>query len=214
MGLQVHMYDTCLSGKQCSSRKNSPDSVPLSSASHMTSTSSEQQSKASRPRARAIGERRDKSKRRRNRQQKGLDPASVCKALVALGKAGKADEAESLWNKCEANGMLADEKLVGTLCANFAEAAEPEKIKIAISKGKHAGLFPIPSAYSSLIKAYGQCQQWRQVREVLIEMIQSRVPINRLHYMSALRSYHRNNQCQEAEWLLNEMISQKCELIL
>ena len=68
-GLQVHMYDTCLSGKQCSSRKNSPDSVPLSSASHMTSTSSEQQSKASRPRA--IGERRDKSKRRRNRQQKG-----------------------------------------------------------------------------------------------------------------------------------------------
>ncbi|KAL0027552.1 hypothetical protein WJX77_010406 [Trebouxia sp. C0004] len=141
----------------------------------------------------------------------GLDPASICRALVALGKAGKADEAESLWNQCEANGMLADEKLVGALCANFAEAAEPEKIKIAISKGKKAGLFPIPSAYSSLLKAYGQCQQWPQVREVLIGMIQSGVPINRLHYMAALRAYHKNNRCSEAEFLLTEMISQNCE---
>ncbi len=160
--------------------------------------------------------------------------------------------------------MLADEKLVGALCANFAEAAEPEasasllsrlcmsqvrtepavplaclprsshqlysmlheskciatvlnkqahssqdethemlvglqKIKIAISKGKQAGLFPIPSAYSSLLKAYGQCQQWHQVREVLIGMIQSGVQINKLHYLAALRAYHKNNRCCEAE---------------
>ncbi len=74
-----------------------------------------------------------------------------------------------------------------------------QKIEIAISKGKQAGLFPISSAYSSLLKAYGQCRQWPQVREVLIGMIQSGVPISKLHYKTALRAYHQNNRSFEAE---------------
>lgn len=54
---------------QRNSKKDSPDSLPSSSASHMTSKSSKQQQ--STPKATAIGNKGDQSKRRHNRQQKG-----------------------------------------------------------------------------------------------------------------------------------------------
>ena len=57
--------------QQRNSKKNSPDSLPLSSASHMTLKSSKQHYKASRPRARANRGKGDKSRSKHKRQQKG-----------------------------------------------------------------------------------------------------------------------------------------------
>jgi len=68
-----------------------------------------------------------------------------------------------------------------------------------ISKGKKAGLISIPSAYSSLLKAYGKCRQWPRIKLVLIGMIQSGVPIDKLHCMAALKGYHKSNRSYEAE---------------
>ena len=74
-----------------------------------------------------------------------------------------------------------------------------QKIEMVISKGKKAGLIPVPSAYSSLLKAYGKCRQWPKIKQVLIRMVQSGVPIDKLHCMAALRAYHISNRSYEAE---------------
>jgi len=77
--LALHTFRDCKSictgpvflEQQRDSKKNSPDSLPLSSASHMTSKSSKHQYKASRPRAGANRGKRDKSRSKHKRQQKG-----------------------------------------------------------------------------------------------------------------------------------------------
>ena len=76
-----------------------------------------------------------------------------------------------------------------------------QAIEALLEKAKAAGLPPILSAYTSLIKAWGACQNLVNVRRVLGDMVQDGVQPNQLHYRTAIIAHGNNYRPQEAEVL-------------
>ena len=78
-----------------------------------------------------------------------------------------------------------------------------QAIEDLIEQAKAAGLPPVLSAYTSLIKAYGLNSSLTDVRRVLLEMKEDNVQPNQLHYRAAIAAHGQAGRPLEAQVLHN-----------
>lgn len=68
-----------------------------------------------------------------------------------------------------------------------------------IEDAKAAGLPPVMSAYTSLIKAFGMNSSLVDVRRIMVEMKEDGVEANQLHYRAAIVAHGQAGRPLEAQ---------------
>ena len=74
-----------------------------------------------------------------------------------------------------------------------------QAIEELLERAKAAGLPPILSAYTSLIKAWAKQGSMVEVRRTLSHMLEDGVQPNVLHYSAAIVAHSQHGRPQEAE---------------